>query len=160
MFTSKGVDPTAHKGRGLRLKNKEAVKKYRVVFRSKLLAHNIFQQCQALWETPTRVNTSALQTSIEAIDSEITRAALQAERATTTESFSYAWSPTLADAGQRVTFWKNCLQGAKHSQDPFIHLIPSQLQYHDIVHAGLSIEFYKARLDDAWSNLAIVQDNA
>jgi hypothetical protein len=47
LFTSKGVDPTVHKGRGLRLKNKEAVKKYREVFRSKLLAHNIFQRCQA-----------------------------------------------------------------------------------------------------------------
>ena len=80
LFTSKGVDPTAHKGRGLQLKNKEAVKKYREVFWSKLLAHNIFQQCQALWETPTGANTSSLQTSIEAIDSKITRAALQAER--------------------------------------------------------------------------------
>ena len=136
------------------------MKKYREVFRSKLLAHNIFQQCQALWETPTGANTSSLQASIEAIDSKITRAALQAERATATKSFGYAWSPTLADAGQCVTFWRNCLQGAKHSQDPFIHLIPSQLQYHGIVHAGLSIEFYKARLDDAWSNLVMVQDNA
>ena len=52
------------------------------------------------------------------------------------------------------------LSRSKHSQDPFIHLIPSQLKYHGIVHAGLSIEFYKARLDDAWSDLAIVQDNA
>jgi hypothetical protein len=43
LFTSKEVDPTVHKGWGLRLKNKEAVKKYREVFRSKLLAHNIFQ---------------------------------------------------------------------------------------------------------------------
>ena len=39
-------------------------------------------------------------------------------------------------------------------------LFRSQLQYHGIVHAGLSIEFYKARLDDAWSNLVMVQDNA
>ena len=57
LFTSKEVDPFAHKGRGLRLKNKEAVKKYREVFWSKLLAHNIFQQNQALWETPTGANT-------------------------------------------------------------------------------------------------------
>ena len=32
LFTSKGVDPTACKGRGLRLKNKQAVLKYREVF--------------------------------------------------------------------------------------------------------------------------------
>ena len=72
LFTSKGVDPTVQKGRGLWLKNKEAMKKYREVFRSKLLAHNIFQRCQALWETPTGANILSLQTSIEAIDSEIT----------------------------------------------------------------------------------------
>jgi hypothetical protein len=32
LFTSKGVDPTECKGRGLRLKNKQAVLKYREVF--------------------------------------------------------------------------------------------------------------------------------
>ena len=48
LFTSKGVDPTARKGRGLRLKNKQAVLKYREVFQSKLVAHNIFNRCQAL----------------------------------------------------------------------------------------------------------------
>ena len=104
LFTSKGADPTAHKGRGLRLKSKEAVKKYREVFRSKLLAHSVFQRCQSLWETPTGANISSLQTSIEASDSEITRAALQAKKATAIKSFGYAWSPSLADAGQRVTF--------------------------------------------------------
>jgi hypothetical protein len=104
LFTSKGVDPTAHKGRRLQLKNKEAEKKYREVFRSKLLAHNIFQQYQSLWETPTGANISSLQTSIEAIDSKITRAALQTKSATATKSFGYAWSPTLADAGQHITF--------------------------------------------------------
>ena len=136
------------------------MKKYREVFWSKLLAHNIFQLCQALWETPTGANISSLQTSFEANDSEITRAALQVERATATKSFGFAWSPTQADAGQQVTFWRDRFQVAKRSQDHFIHLIPSQLKYHGIVHAGLSIEFYKARLDDAWSNLAMVQDNA
>ena len=43
LFTSKEVDAAAHKGRGSLLKNKEAVKKYRELLRSKLLAHNIFQ---------------------------------------------------------------------------------------------------------------------
>ena len=42
----------------------------------------------------------------QAIDAEITRAALQAETATAAKSFGYPWSPTLAEAGQRVTLWK------------------------------------------------------
>jgi hypothetical protein len=48
LFTSQGADPTSRKGRGLRVKNKDAVKKYREVFRTKPLAHNIFERCQTL----------------------------------------------------------------------------------------------------------------
>ena len=110
------MDPTAHKGQGLRLKNKQAVLKYRELFRSKLAAHNIFNRCQALWDFPAGADISILQTELEAIDREVTKAALQAERSTATRTFGYAWSPTLAEAGQRVTFWRNCLQAAKHHQ--------------------------------------------
>ena len=101
-----------------------------------------------------------LQAELEAIYREVTKAALQAERSTATRTFGYAWSPTLAEAGQCVTFWRNCLQAAKHHQDPFSTLVPSQLQHHGIKHAGLNLAFYKSRLDDAWSHLFMVQDNA
>ena len=101
-----------------------------------------------------------LQTELEAMDREVTKAALQAECSTATRTFGYAWSPTLAEAGQRVIFRRNCLQAAKHHQDPFITLVPSQLQQHGIQHAGLNLAFYKSRLDDAWSHLFMVQDNA
>ena len=154
------LDPTACKGRGLCLKNKQAVQKYREVFQSKLLAHNVFRQCQALWKIPVGADTLILQAELEAIDSEITKAALQAERSTATRTFGYAWSPTLAEAGQHITFWRNCLRSAKHQQDPFRFLIPSQLQLHGIAHPGLSLEFYKSRLDDAWTNIFMVQVNA
>ena len=110
----KGVDPTAHKGRGLRLKNIQAVLKYRELFWSKLAAHNIFNRCQALWVFPAGADISILQTELEAIDREVTKAALQAEYLTATRIFGYAWSPTLAEVGQRVTFWRNCLRAAKH----------------------------------------------
>ena len=159
LFTSKGVDPTACKGRGLRLKNKQAVLKYREVFRSKLVAHNIFNRCQALWDSPAGANILILQAELEAIDREVTKAALQAEHSTATRTFGYAWSPTLAEVGQCVTFLRNCLEAAKHHQDPFSILVPSQIQQHGIKHAGLNLAFYKSRLDDAWSHLFMVQDN-
>ena len=92
LFTSKGVDPTARKGRGLRLKNKQALLKYREVFRSKLVAHNIFNRCQALWDPPAGADILILQTELEAIDRKVTKAALQAERSTATRTFGYAWS--------------------------------------------------------------------
>ena len=138
----------------------EAVKKYRDLFRSKLLAHNVFKRCKALSELPVGTDTSIVQHALDTIDSEITKAALQAERTTATRSFGYAWSPTLAEAGQQVTFWRNCLRSAKHCRDPFLHLIPSQLKHHGISHTGLRLSFYKSQLDDAWSNLFMVQDNS
>jgi hypothetical protein len=154
------MDPTACKGRGLRLRNKQALLKYREVFGFKLVTHNIFNWCQALWDSPAGANIVIPQTELEAIDREVTKAALQAEHSTTTRTFGYAWSPTLAEAGQCVTFWRNCLQASKHHQDLFSTLVPSQLQYHGIKHPGLNLAFYKSRLDDAWSHLFMVQDNA
>ena len=81
----------------------------------------------------------------DAIDAEITRVALQAETATAAKSFGYPWSPTLAEVGQQVTFWKNCFCSAKHCQDPFLHLIPSQLQHHDIYHVKVGPGLIKSR---------------
>ena len=95
------MDPTAHKGRGLCLKNKQALLKYREVFLSKLVAQNIFNRCQALRDSLVGANIVTLQTELEAIDREVTKAALQAERSTTTRIFGYAWSPTLAE-----TWWE------------------------------------------------------
>jgi endonuclease/exonuclease/phosphatase family metal-dependent hydrolase len=113
-----------------------------------------------LWESPAGADILILQTVLEAIDREVTKAALQAEHSTATRTFGYAWSPTLAEAGQHVTFWRNCLQAAKHHQDPFSTPVPSQLQHHGIKHGGLNLAFYKSRLDDVWSHLYMVQDNA
>jgi hypothetical protein len=39
-----------------------------------------------------------LQAELEAIDREVTKAALQAERSPATRTFGYAWSPTLAES--------------------------------------------------------------
>ena len=55
---------------------------------------------KALSELPIGTDTSMVQHTLDTIDSEITKAALQAEQATATRSFGYAWSPTLAEAGQ------------------------------------------------------------
>ena len=118
LFSSQGIDPTLCRGQGLWMKNKEAVKKCIDLFRSKLLAHNIFKWCKALSELPIGTDTSIVQHALDTVDSEITKAALQAERTTATRSFGYAWSPTLAKAGKQVTFWRNYHWSAKHCRDP------------------------------------------
>ena len=64
--------------------------KYKEVFRSKLVAHNIFNWCQALQDPPAGADILILQTELEAIDREVTKAALQAELSTATRTFGYA----------------------------------------------------------------------
>ena len=142
LFPPQGANPTSRHGRGLCTKNKMATQRYRDLFCKKLRAHNILERCQQLTRHPVRCNPIGLKSEIEAIDAEITRAALQAERSTAAKSFGYAWSPILAKAGQQVTFWRNCFRAAKHNQDQFLHVIPSQLNQYGIKHAGLSHAFY------------------
>jgi hypothetical protein len=76
LFTSQGADSTSQKGRGLQVKNKHAVKKYREVLRTKLLAHNIFERCQTLAAQPVGSDLTQLQQTLDTIDAEITKAAL------------------------------------------------------------------------------------
>ena len=160
IFSSQGVNPTSWHGRGLHTKNKMATQRCIDLFCKKLLASNILERCQQLTIHPVGCNLTRLKSEIEAIDTEITRAAHQAERSTAAKSFGYTWSPTLAKAGQQVTFWRNCFRAAKHNQDPFLHLTPSQLNQHNIKHAGLSHAFCSSRLQDAWTNLYMVQENS
>jgi hypothetical protein len=112
LFISQLADPTSQQGQGLQVKNKDAVKKYKEVFRAKLLVHNIFERCQTLAAQPVGSDLTQLQQTLDVIDAEITKAALQAETATAAKSFGYPWSPTLAEAEQHVTFWKNCFCSA------------------------------------------------
>ena len=79
------------------------------------ICHNILERCQQLTKHTVGCNPIGLKSEIEAIDAEITRAALQAERSTAAKSCCYAWSPTLAEVGQQVTFWRNCFRSAKHN---------------------------------------------
>ena len=101
-------------------------------------------------------DTSIVQHALDTIDSEITKAVLQTKQATATRSLWYAWSPTLTKTGHQVTFWCNCLWSAKHCRDPFLHLIPSQLQHHGICHTRLRLAFYKSWLDNAWSKTTLI----
>ena len=82
LFSSQGANPTSWHGRGLHIKNKMAMQRYRDLFCKKLLSHNILERCQQLTKHPVGCNPIGLKSEIEAIDAEITRAALQAERST------------------------------------------------------------------------------
>jgi Reverse transcriptase (RNA-dependent DNA polymerase) len=102
----------------------------------------------------------AAKTAADVIDSQLTAFALKAERDTSNKLFGYAWSPTLADAGRSVTFWRNCLRMVKAGADPFASLLPSQLITHSGLRPTLAMSFYQARLADAWTKLRTIQAKA
>ena len=82
LFSSQGANPTSWHSRGLHIKNKMAMQRYRDLFCKKLLSHSILERCQQLTKHPVGHNPIGLKSEIEAIDAEITRAALQVERST------------------------------------------------------------------------------
>ena len=160
LFSGPGSDPTRRTARGLRASNTRQCEEYCKLFREKLESHNIFERCHKLRALGQQSEISAVKEEMEAIDKQITAAALKAERQVSHQSFGHPWSPKLVDAGRRVTFWRNCLRTVKSGLDPAKILTPSQIQDFGTLGKGLNKKFYQARLEDAWLELHLVQDNA
>ena len=97
---------------------------------------------------------------MEAIDNQVTTAVLKTERQVSIKAHGYAWSPKLAEAGQRVTFWRNCLRMVKDGVDPGKVLIPSQVKGAEKLRQGFCKKYYQARLEDAWDSLHFIQQEA
>ena len=107
IFGNRGVDPTTHRARGLRTSNRRHVERYCKLLHEKLDAHNIVPRCLKLRELARTKGVEAVKAEIESIDTQVTAAALKAERQSSNKDYGYPWSPSLAEAGQRVTFWRN-----------------------------------------------------
>ena len=160
LFSDKGVDPTARRSRGLQTKKSKQVQEYCCLLKQQCAAHNILSWVRGLCDLARNQGSLAAKTAADVIDSQLTAFALKAERDTSNKSFGYAWSPTLADAGRSVTFWRNCLRMVKAGADPFASLLPSQLITQSGLRPTLAMSFYQARLADAWTKLRTIQAKA
>ncbi len=105
----------------------------------------------------------AIETEADLIDSQIT-SALKLEKDTSHKQYGYPWSPTLANAGRNITFWRKCIRIFKSGEVPGACLTPSQIPSNRdrLSHGcpGRSKQFYVNELDDAWINLHLTQDKS
>ena len=91
----------------------------------------------------------------------MTAGALKAEQQVSMKAYGHAWSPKLAEAGRRVTFWRKFLQMVKVRKGPGKMLIPTgQITSVGKLWPGLNIKYYQARLEDAWASLHFIQQKA
>ncbi len=143
IFAAQSSDPTRKTARGLRSTNKKQSEEYCKLFTEKLESHNTFQRCNRLREIKRTHGVDAVKAKIEAIDLQVTAAALKSELQVSKKDYGHAWSPKLADAGRRVTFWRNCLRMVRSGVDPGKLLIPSQVQEFGKVRKASAKHFIK-----------------
>jgi hypothetical protein len=106
--------------------------------------------------------STALQKEADHLDHQVTIiVVLQAERKNTRKNFGYGWSPKLAKAGQEITFWKNCVRCFKQGVRPATQMSPAlTCKNYGIQNQKKEQKFYQNKLEDAWTKLTLVQDNA
>jgi hypothetical protein len=160
LLSGKGTDPTHRRLRGLRLSNKNLVLQYNKLLREKLDAHNILLRCRKIRDLAKQNGRDAARHQLESIDQQVTAAALKAEKQSSRKDFGFPWSPTLAEAGQRVTFWRNCTRLIKSGIDPAAMLIPSQITQQKPFKCGLNVKYYQVQLDNAWTTLHMTQEKS
>ncbi len=80
LFSDSGSDPISIKTRGLQTSNRKQVEKCCALLREKLLAHNIFQRCNNLRKNGKEQGMNEVKAEADAIDKQITGAALKAEQ--------------------------------------------------------------------------------
>ena len=160
IFSAHGTNATHRRSRGLKTANARQLQKYIALFREKLDAHNVLPRCWKIREILKRDGDEAARLELESLDTQITNAALKAEKQCSRSNYGYPWSPTLANAGRQVTFWRNCVRQVKSGIDPAVLLIPSQITVRQSIKPGLNLKYYQARLDDAWTSLHLTQDNS
>jgi hypothetical protein len=94
--------------RKLTTKHPKKVEKYLEVLRDKFLSHNVEERSITLYDKANNTNagwTPIDQARYNALDRDITRAMLTAEKHCGGKTHSTPWSPTLTRAGKTVQYW-------------------------------------------------------
>lgn len=94
-------------GRRLKCKIKKSVDKYTSTLKDLLAKNHIHSRVQALKAVPKRQWTEQDNIKYEHLDTKITQLMLTAEkRCSKGRQASHLWSPALADAGSKYSYWK------------------------------------------------------
>ena len=110
------------------LENKYQVKAYLEIVHAQFFSHNIYERCLKLTEMGISQGVHALLKEADHLNHQVTIIVLQAERKNTRKNYGYGWSPKLAEAGQEVTFWKNCVRCFRQGVHPTTQNVTTYMQ--------------------------------
>ena len=100
------VDPiTPAKARGLSSEDQPAVDRYLAAFKQYAGDHNLWKRVSDLVTVAPTMTPSQCKIAFDAIDRDVTRGMLHAERQAKRPSGKYAWSPKLREAGLLARYW-------------------------------------------------------
>ena len=100
------VDPIAPtKARVLRSEDQPSVDRYLAAFKQYADDHRLWDRVADLIVVAPSMTTVQCKTSFDAIDRDVTRAMLHAEKAARRPAGQYAWSPKLREAGLLARYW-------------------------------------------------------
>ena len=99
---AKIVPPT---GRRLNSEDQPSVDRYMEAFRQYADDHHLWRRVKELSTIAFSLPVSQCKACFDAIDRDVTRAMLHAERLSRRPSGKYAWSPKLREAGLRARYW-------------------------------------------------------
>ena len=149
LFHVKSKDATARKNCGLSSKNKEQVKAYLEIVHAQFLAHNIYARCLKLTEMGLSQGVHALQKGADHLDHQVTIIVLQAERKTTRKKLDMDGLRNWLRREVLSTGSTSCNSNVATYIQKFWHTEPEE-----------GTEILPNKLDDAWTKLTLVQDNA
>jgi len=101
LFGGNVHDPVSPTARGFTSKNEKKVKKYLEKLEKYLTDHKVDQRVDSLIEDAPRLSTKEIKFRFEAIDRDMTRGMLYAEKHVKPKEFKYQWSVALDQAGYR-----------------------------------------------------------
>jgi len=106
LFGGNVHDPVSPAARGFTSKNEKKVKKYLEKLKKYLTDHKVGQRVDSLIEDAPRLLTKEIKLHFEAIDRDMTRGMLYAEKQVKSKEFKYQWSVALDQAGYQNQYWK------------------------------------------------------
>ena len=107
------VDPiTPAKARGLRSDDQPSVDRYLAAFTQYADDHNLWDRVKELTTLAPSLPPEICKQNFDAIDRDVTRGMLHAERQAKRPSGKFAWSPKLREAGLLAHYWNLRLQEA------------------------------------------------
>ena len=117
------------KARGINSEDQPAVDRYLTAFKKNADDHKIWTRVTDLGNLAPFLSTMQIKTNFDAVDRDVTRGMLYAEKQAKKPASKFAWSPQLREAGLLSRYWNLRRREVEHGHDLQISLSSLLLRF-------------------------------